>query len=255
MKSPRFAPLTGAIFVVLLVIGFIPLGGNTPDTDASAAKIISFYHDHQTKEIVAIVVVALAALFLALFAVAIRDYLRDTGGGEFWPTVALVGAAIGVAGLFVAGGTHFALIDGANLSHNRTLSPDAMVALNTLDNDNFIAFSVPLGIMLFGAAGAVLQRSCAAEMDGVGRDRAGDLLLHPDRFLRLRPDGHLDHHRQRDDVPAHQRAARGDRVVHSLSPAPRRRCRAEILSSRCRGEGVNASRSRRSTTPIPRATC
>ena len=157
MKSPRFAPLTGAIFVVLLVIGFIPLGGNTPDTDASAAKIISFYNDHQTKEIVAVVVVALAALFLALFAVAIRDYLRDTGGGEFWPTVALVGAAIGVAGLFVAGGMHFALIDGANLSHNRTLSPDAMVAINALDNDNFLAFSVPLGIMLFGAAGSVLN--------------------------------------------------------------------------------------------------
>lgn len=156
MKSPRFAPLTGAIFVVLLVIGFIPLGGNTPDTDASAAKIISFYHDHETKEILAIVVVALAALFLALFAVAIRDYLRDTGGGEFWPTVALIGAALSVAGLFVAGGMHFALVDGANLSHNRTLSPDAMVALNTLDNDNFIAFSVPLGIMLFGAAGSVL---------------------------------------------------------------------------------------------------
>jgi hypothetical protein len=156
MKSPRFAPLTGAVFVVLLVIGFIPVGGNTPDTDASASKIISFYNDHQTKEIVAIVVVALAALFLALFAVAIRDYLRDTGDGDFWPTVALVGGAIGVAGLFVAGGMHFALIDGANLSHNRTLSPDAMVALNTLDNDNFIAFSVPLGIMLFGAAGSVL---------------------------------------------------------------------------------------------------
>jgi hypothetical protein len=62
MRFPRFAPLTGAIFVVLLVIGFIPLGGNTPDTDASAAKIISFYNDHQTKEILAIVVVSLAAL-------------------------------------------------------------------------------------------------------------------------------------------------------------------------------------------------
>ena len=230
MKSPRFAPLTGVIFVVLLVIGFIPLGGDTPDTDASAAKIISFYSDHETKEILAIIAVALAALFLALFAVAIRDYLRDTGGGEFWPTVALVGAAIGVAGLFVAGGTHFALVDGANLSHGRTLSPDAMVALNALDNDNFIAFSVPLGIMLFGAAGAVLKGGAgAAEMDGLGRDRAGDLLLHPGRFLWLRADGHLDHHRQRDDVPAHQRDARGDRVVRSLSPALRSGRRAEIL--------------------------
>jgi hypothetical protein len=157
MKSPRFAPLTGAIFVVLLIIGFIPLGGDTPGTDDSAAKILSFYDDHQTKEILAVIAVALAALFLALFAVAIRDYLRNTGGGEFWPTVALVGAAISAAGLFVAGGMHFALIDGANLSHGRTLSPDAIVALNALDNDNFIAFSVPLGIMMFGAAGAVLK--------------------------------------------------------------------------------------------------
>jgi hypothetical protein len=161
MKSPRFAPLTGAVFVLLLIIGFIPVGGNTPNTDASASKIISFYNDNQTKEIAAIIVVALAALFLALFAVAIRDYLRDTGDGDFWPTVALVGGAIGVAGLFVAGGMHFALIDGANLSHNRTLSPDAMVALNALDNDNFLAFSVPLGILLFGAAGSVLKGGAA----------------------------------------------------------------------------------------------
>jgi hypothetical protein len=161
MKSPRFAPLTGAVFVVLLVIGFGPVGGNTPNADASASKIISFYNDNQTKEIAAIIVVALAALFLALFAVAIRDYLRDTGDGDFWPTVALVGGAIGVAGLFVAGGMHFALIDGANLSHNRTLSPDAMVALNALDNDNFLAFSVPLGILMFGAAGSVLKGGAA----------------------------------------------------------------------------------------------
>jgi hypothetical protein len=161
MKLPRFAPLSGVAFVVLLIVGFIPVGGNTPNTDDSASKIISFYKDNQSKEIAAVIIVALAALFLALFAVAIRDYLRDTGGGEFWPTVALVGGAVAVAGLFVAGSTHFALIDGANLSHHRTLSPEAMVAVNAIDNDNFIQFTVPLGIMLLGAAGAVLKGGAA----------------------------------------------------------------------------------------------
>jgi hypothetical protein len=155
MKSPRFAPLSGLLFVVLLVIGFIPLGGDTPGVDDSPAKIISFYNDHQTKEIFAVVFVALAALFLALFAVAIRNYLREAGGGDFWPTVSFVGAVVGVAGFLVAAGTHFALIDGANLSHGRTLGPDAMAALNAIDNDNFFAFSLPLSIMLLGAAGAV----------------------------------------------------------------------------------------------------
>src|SRR4051812_34367418 len=138
MKSPRFAPLTGVIFVVLLVIGFIPLGGDTPGTDDSAAKITSFYSDHQTKEILAVIAVALAALFLALFAVAIRDYLRDTGGGEFWPTVAMVGAAISVAGLFLARGMHIAPIDRGELHPHRTPRPDALVAAQGPGNHHFL---------------------------------------------------------------------------------------------------------------------
>jgi hypothetical protein len=158
MKSPRFAPLTGIVFVVLLVIGFIPLGGDTPDVDDPAVKIVSFYHDHQGKEIAAIIVVALASLFLALFAVALRDYLREgTTGGNFWPTVAVVGGSVAVAGLLVAVGTHFALIDGGD----KRIDPSAMVALNALDNDNFFAFSLPLEIMLLGAAGAVLRDGAA----------------------------------------------------------------------------------------------
>jgi hypothetical protein len=158
MKSPRFAPLSGIVFVVLLIVGFIPVGGDTPSIDDSASKITSFYADNQGKEIAAVILVALAALFLAVFAVALRDYLRaGKAERDFWPTVALVGAVIAVAGLFVAGGTHIALIDGGD----KNISPDAMVALNALDNDNFLAFSVPLGIMLFGVAGAVLKDGAA----------------------------------------------------------------------------------------------
>jgi hypothetical protein len=158
MKSPRFAPLTGVAFVVLLIIGFIPVGGNTPQLDDSASKITSFYADNQGREVAAIIVVAIAALFLALFAVALRNYLRDTGdGSDFWPTVALVGGAVGVAGLLVAGGTHFALIDGGD----KKIDPAAMVAINAIDNDNFVQFTIPLAIMLLGVAGAVLKTGAA----------------------------------------------------------------------------------------------
>jgi hypothetical protein len=158
MKSARFAPLTGIAFVVLLVIGFIPVGGDTPSLDDPASKITSFYADNQGKEIAAVILVALAALFLAFFAVALRDYLRaDDPTRTFWPTVALVGGAVAVAGLFVAGGTHIALIDAGD----KKIDPAAIVAINAIDNDNFLAFSVPLGIMLFGVAGAVLRDGAA----------------------------------------------------------------------------------------------
>lgn len=158
MKYPRFAPLTGIAFVVLLFIGFGPVGGETPGTDDSAAKISAFYHDHQTKEVVAAVIVALAVIFFAMFIVALRDHLRGLGErGDFWPTVALVGGVVSIAGFCLAITVHAALVDG---SHNE-LPGDAMIALNALDNWDFFAFAFPLAIMLFGSAGSILKGGAA----------------------------------------------------------------------------------------------
>jgi hypothetical protein len=159
MKSPRFAPLTGIVFVVLLVIGFGVLGGDTPDSDEGAPTIISYYNDHQGREIAAGIVVVLAVVFLALFVVALRDYLRGDGGGVggFWSNVLLVGGAASVAGFFGAVGVHAALIDGAD----QHIAPAAMVALNSLDNWDFFAFVTPLAIMMLGATGAILKGGAA----------------------------------------------------------------------------------------------
>ena len=158
MKLPRFAPLTGIAFVVLLVIGFGPVGGQTPGSDDSAAKILAFYHDHQTKEVLAAVIVAVAVIFFAMFIVALRDYLRGDGaGGDFWPTVALVGGVASVAGFCLAITVHAALVDGG---HNK-LPGDAMIALNAVDNWDFFAFAFPMAILLFGAAGATLKGGAA----------------------------------------------------------------------------------------------
>jgi hypothetical protein len=158
MRSSRLAPWSGVVFVVLLIVAFIPLSGDTPDIDDSASKITSFYADHQGRELAAAVVVLLATLSLAIFSVTLRDYLRgESQRSDFWPTLSLVGGAVAVAGLLVAVGIHFALVDGGD----KKISPDAMVALNALDNDNFFAFSFPLGIMLLGAAGATLKTGAA----------------------------------------------------------------------------------------------
>jgi hypothetical protein len=147
------APLTGIVFVVLLALAFIVVEGETPNIDDSAQKITSFYHDDQGKHIAAVILVGLSTIFLAVFAVSLRGFLRLPGEGDFWPTVALVGGAVAAAGLLVAAGIHLALIDGGD----KNISPDAMVALNALDADDFFAFAPPLGIMLLGAGGATLR--------------------------------------------------------------------------------------------------
>jgi hypothetical protein len=158
MRSERLAPLSGIVFVVLLVLGFGVFGGDTPDIDDSGSKILDYYNDHQGGQIAAAILVALSTLFLAVFIVSLRDYLRSTGtGGEFWSTIALVGGAVSVAGFLVAVGVHVALIDGGD----KNLSPDAMVALNAIDSDDFFAFALPLGIMMLGATGAILKAGAA----------------------------------------------------------------------------------------------
>jgi hypothetical protein len=158
MKSqPRFAPLTGIVFVVLLIVAFVVLEGETPDIDDSAQQITSFYNDDQGKHIAAVILVGLSAIFLTTFAVSLREFLRVPGGSDFWPTVSLVGGAVAVAGLLIAAGIHLALIDGGD----KNISPDAMVALNALDADDFFGFAPPLGIMLLGAGCATLRGGAA----------------------------------------------------------------------------------------------
>ena len=103
-------------------------------------------------------IVALAVIFFAMFIVALRDYLRGDGaGGDFWPTVALVGGVASVAGFCLAITVHAALVDGG---HNK-LPGDAMIALNAVDNWDFFAFAFPMTILLFGAAGATLKGGAA----------------------------------------------------------------------------------------------
>ncbi len=154
MKSARLAPLSGIAFVVLLIVGLVVVSGNTPSIDDSASKIASYYGDHQAKETLAVIVVAISAVALAIFAVTLRNFLRDGGAdGTVWATLALFGGVVAVAGLFFAGAVHLALVNGGD----KHISPAAMVAVNALDSEALLAFLVPLGIMLIGAAGATLS--------------------------------------------------------------------------------------------------
>lgn len=153
MRAQRLAPLSGIVFVVLVVMGFIVVGGSTPDQNDSASKIVSYWADHHDKEFAAAAIVVLGTLFLAIFVATLRDRAHVTGKNPIWQNLILIGGAASVAGFLVAVGFHTALADGGDHHY----SADAMVALNVLDNDSFWAFAIPLGIMMIGAAGATLS--------------------------------------------------------------------------------------------------
>jgi hypothetical protein len=153
MKSQRLAPLSGIAFVVLIIAGFVFVSGNTPDLKDSATKVVDFYTTHKNRELAAVVVVSVAVLFLGIFVSCLYNRLKEADGAGIWPTVALVGGIAAVAGFFGIAGVHIALVDGAD----KHIDPSAMVAMNAIDNDNFPAFALPIGLMLLGSAGAILS--------------------------------------------------------------------------------------------------
>ena len=147
-QKRNLAPLTGALFVVLVLIAFIPLGGNTPEGDDSAQKVVSFYSGHETREIIASIVLALGAVSLLFFSATLKQRLEalepDPG---ILPTVAF-GAGIVASGGFLAAATlHFALADYAG-----DIQGSAAQALNAIDSDFFLPFAMGIAALVLATS-------------------------------------------------------------------------------------------------------
>lgn len=147
-RKRNLAPLTGVLFVVLVIIAFIPLGGNTPEGDDSAQKVVSFYSDHETREIIASIVLALGAVALLFFAATLKQRLEGARPDRgILPTV-VFGAGIVASGGFLAAATlHLALADYAS-----DIDASAAQALNAIDSDFFLPFAMGIAALVFATS-------------------------------------------------------------------------------------------------------
>jgi hypothetical protein len=77
----RFAPLLGLVFVGLFIASFA-VGGNTPNADASAQKVVSFYHSHRGSQQASSFLLAYGVLFALAFAAVLRSYSRARSNSD-----------------------------------------------------------------------------------------------------------------------------------------------------------------------------
>jgi hypothetical protein len=155
MSLQRLLPLSGVVFLVLAIAGFM-IAGDTPRSDASAEKVAAFYADNYSNGIAASYVLAWAAPFVVLFGIVL--------GTTFWrsrseslpvfPIVVISGAAIAAAGFLAASALHFAVSEGAKHGY----SAQTLQGLSGLDQDAQVIFTGGLGILLLGAAGVLAHR-------------------------------------------------------------------------------------------------
>lgn len=150
-RLSRYAPFTGLVFAVLVVIA-VATEKETPEAGASGAKVLVFYAANHSDVKKTGTLVALAFIFFLFFAASLRGYLRRTPAAEPLSTLMLAGSVLLAAGVAITAGVEFALAENYTV-----IGPVVAQTLNVLSNELF--FAVAMGACVFGiAAGLAILR-------------------------------------------------------------------------------------------------
>lgn len=154
-SAARWLPLTGIVFVGLIVAGILT-GGDTPSVSDSPEQIAAFYTDNEDRLRIGILIFVIGAVAAVFFASYLRSVL-DRGDGE---NGLLSGVAFAGIVIFAVGGAidttllvaMIEIVDDVDATQIQTLQ-------GVWDND-FIPFAV--GFALFNLASGlsiVMHRS------------------------------------------------------------------------------------------------
>lgn len=151
-KGAALAPLTGVLAALLYAAGIL-MSADTPDSDASGAKVLAYYVSHTSDQQAAAVVFGYGSLFLVLFGAALRSGLRRGEREADGPaTLAFGGALLMGTGLMLLTGFGLALAEKPS-----ALDPAAAQAINAIQNSLWIPFIVGQAVLMLGAGVAILR--------------------------------------------------------------------------------------------------
>jgi hypothetical protein len=154
MTVRRWLALCGVGAGILFAVG-TGLGGPSPQDDASAAKVVSYFRDHPTVTRVGSLLLAIAAVLVVLFAARLREVLHSGQQGETaLPIAAFGGAVILGAGALFDAAVGFALVQAAD---HRFAAPAQ--TLNVVFNNDFAVITGGIAILLLATGISTVRRS------------------------------------------------------------------------------------------------
>jgi hypothetical protein len=152
MNTRLVGPLTGILFVALVIVAFL-VSGETPATDDSPREIVDFYLDNDDSQAAGSAVLALGCVALIFFLGTLRRALRAAAGDDGGlSTVVLLGGVVLAVGASIFAGIGFTLGDAAD-----ELPPSAILTLNALNSDMFFTVAVGTAVFNLALALAVLR--------------------------------------------------------------------------------------------------
>jgi hypothetical protein len=149
----RLWSLTGLVFGCLIVATIL-VSGSTPDSDWSAQRVVSFYETHDRSQNAIVYMLGYGALFMLLFAAALRSHLHSRSHSDGLVALGFGGGIVLAVGLAIAAAITSSAIDAPG-----KISPAAEQALSVLNNDLFF-ISLLIGIAGFAIGnGIAIARS------------------------------------------------------------------------------------------------
>jgi hypothetical protein len=147
MKKNWLVPLTGLVFIVLIIVGFI-VQGEPPDANDPIQDIIDFYKDDKDSIEAGVFLLALGTVFFIFFA----NYLRTVFRESSLSATILVGAAI-----FAVGGAIDGTILIATAEAVDDIEPASVQTLQALWDNDFIPLAIGITVFLVSVGVSILR--------------------------------------------------------------------------------------------------
>jgi hypothetical protein len=148
----KWAPLTGVLAVLLLVLAAI-VGGESPDPKDSSQEVIDFFSDNEGQQFAAALLAFYSAVLLIFFASVLWGVLRRAPGATGrLASIALAGGVLMAFGILIFGGLTLTLADTAD-----DLDPAAAQAINALNGDLFFPVAGGTVALLIGSGLSILR--------------------------------------------------------------------------------------------------
>jgi hypothetical protein len=145
-------PLTGVLFVLLLILSFI-VGGEPPDADEPVQEIVDHYVDNKDEIWLGAGIGVAAALSLLFFAAYLRKVFRaaEGPGGMLSPLV-LAAATIIAVGAGVDMTISVALAEAAD-----DIDPIAVQSLQALWDNDFVPIQIGILLLLLSSGLSIVR--------------------------------------------------------------------------------------------------
>ena len=145
MSKLWWTPLTGVLFVIVVVVSFT-IAGEPPDVEDPVQEIVSHYTDDKDAIFTGAILSGIAAALLIFFAGILRQALRAAEGPDgVLSLVSFAGAVVVAIGATIDSTISIALAEAAD-----DIEPTAVQALQALWDNDFLPFA--MGNLVFTLA-------------------------------------------------------------------------------------------------------